>query len=74
MQSLTVDNATAAALTDLDGLVEVRDESGAVLGYFATVSPEVAARYADFITDGSGPNGRAEAGGAAGKPATIGPR
>jgi hypothetical protein len=75
MQSLTVDGTTATSLAHLNGLVEVRDEQGTVLGYYAPVSPEIAARYTDLLSAGSGqPNGRATANESAGQPTPVQPR
>jgi hypothetical protein len=64
MQSVTVDEAAANALGQLTGMVEVRDENGTVLGYYAPVPPEHAARYAGAASGhGLPPNGTAPQGG-----------
>jgi len=46
MQSLTVDDALAPAMRQVKELAEVRDGQGNLIGFFAPVSLEHAARYA----------------------------
>jgi hypothetical protein len=46
MSHLTVDDATLALLGQAKDLVELRDGSGRVIGFFAPVSLEQAHRYA----------------------------
>src|SRR5262245_1461819 len=46
MITLTVDDATLALLKQATGLAEIRDASGAVVGFFAPISVERARQYA----------------------------
>jgi hypothetical protein len=46
MQSIVADDAMKAKLAQANTLVEVRDAKGTVIGFFAPVSLEHAARYA----------------------------
>lgn len=45
MITLNADDAGIATLKQATELVEIRDEQGAVIGYFAPVSPERAHLY-----------------------------
>jgi hypothetical protein len=47
MQSIVASGAMKESLRDAKTLVEVRDEQGAVIGFFAPVALEHAARYAE---------------------------
>jgi hypothetical protein len=47
MQFITADDAMKAKLSEAKTLVAVRDSSGTVIGFFAPVSLEHAARYAE---------------------------
>ena len=46
MQSVTVDGPAAEELRKAEALVEVRDASGKMLGFFAAVTMDQAAQYA----------------------------
>jgi hypothetical protein len=46
MNALMLDEAAVATLRQAAGLVEIRDASGTVVGFFAPVSLDCAARYA----------------------------
>jgi hypothetical protein len=46
MQSVTVDVPVAEEMSKAEALVEVRDASGKVLGFFAAVKMDQAAEYA----------------------------
>jgi hypothetical protein len=47
MQSVIVDGPVAEELRKAEALVEVRDASGKMLGFFAALKMEQAAQYAD---------------------------
>jgi hypothetical protein len=47
MQSLTVDCRVAEEMSKAEALVEVRDASGKILGFFAAVKLDQAAGYAE---------------------------
>jgi len=47
MQFITADDAMKAKLSEAKTLVAVRDGTGTVIGFFAPVSLEHAARYAE---------------------------
>jgi hypothetical protein len=47
MDHVTVDERARAALSEVKSLVEVRDADGRVIGFFAPVALEHAARYAE---------------------------
>jgi hypothetical protein len=46
MQTVTVDGPTAEELGKAEALVEIRDASGKMLGFFAAVKMDQAAEYA----------------------------
>jgi hypothetical protein len=48
MITLTVDEKTLALLRQADELAEIRDASGAVVGFFTPVEMEKARQYADL--------------------------
>lgn len=43
--TLRIDASTEAKLREADGVVEVRDEEGKLLGYFAAINPRQAPLY-----------------------------
>src|SRR6476660_1160204 len=47
MTSITADGSMAAALAKVKELAEVRDGSGNVIGFFAPITLNLAAQYAD---------------------------
>jgi hypothetical protein len=61
MTSVTVDKTQAEALVKTGELVEIRDASGTVLGFFAPVKQEYAEQYAEMAAHAFsvwGPEGR----------------
>jgi hypothetical protein len=48
MTTVTVDGAQAEAMVKTGELVEIRDGSGAVIGFFAPVKQEYAREYAEM--------------------------
>jgi hypothetical protein len=65
MRSLTVDGAVLAVLSQADGLTEIRDAAGRVVGFLAPVSVERAHLYAEAAAriDPTAIRRRKEAGG-----------